>query len=181
VDYAGPVNGRMFLIIIDAHSKWIEAVCTPTATSRAVIEELRILFARFGLPETVVSDNGTCFVSSEFESFLQSNGIKHLTSAPYHFSSNGLAERAVQIIKKGLKKTSLGSIQARLATTLMSYRLTPQSTTGVSPAELLLGRQPRSRLDLLKPNTAERVEKNQLRQKHQHDVKAKRQGVKARR
>ena len=111
------------------------------------------MFARFGLPETVVTDNGTCFVSAEFESFLQNNGIKHLTSAPYHPASNGLAEKAVQIVKKG----SLGSIRTRLATTLMAYWLTPQSTTGVSPAELLLGRQPRSRLDLLKPHTAERV------------------------
>ena len=96
-----------------------------------------------------------------------------LRPAPYHPASNGLAERAVQIVKKGLKKTALGSIQARLATTLMSYRLTPQSTTGISPAELLLGRQPRSRLDLLKPHTAEQVEKNQLRQKKQHDARAR--------
>jgi len=55
----------------------------------------------------------------------------------------------------------------------MSYRLTPQSTTGVLPAQLLLGRQPRSRLDPLKPHTAERVEKNQMRQKEQHDGRAR--------
>ena len=173
------MQGKVYLILIDAHSKWIEAFCTPNATSQAVIEELRTVFARFGLPETVVTDNGTCFVSAEFESFLQNNGIKHLTSAPYHPASNGLAERAVQIVKKGLKKTSLGSIQTRLATTLMAYRLTPQSTTGVSPAELLLGRQPRSRLDLLKPHTAERVENSQLRQKKQHDARARDRELKA--
>jgi transposase InsO family protein len=101
----------------------------------------------------VVTDNGTCF--AEFESFLKANGIKHLTSAPYHPASNGLAESVVQIVKKGLRKTSLGSFSSQ--TTLMFYRLTPQSMTGVSPAELLLGKQPRSRLDLLKPHTAERV------------------------
>jgi len=179
LDFAGPLQGKMYLILIDAHSKWIEAFCTPNATSTTVIEELRTVFAKFGLPETIVTDNGTCFVSTEFESFLRNNGIKHLTSAPYHPSSNGLAERAVQIVKKGLKKTSLGSINTRLATTLMTYRLTPQSTTGVSPAELLLGRQPRSRLDLLKPHTAERVEKCQLRQKKQHDARARDREFKA--
>ena len=88
-----------------------------------------------------------------------------LTSAPYHPASNGLAERAVQIVKKGLKKIVQGNIRTRLAKVLFAYRLTPQTTTGVSPAELLLGRRPRSRLDLLKPHTADRVEKNQLKQK----------------
>ena len=92
LDYASPVEGKMILIIIDAHSKWIEAICTSNATSNAVIEELRELFAKFGIPETVVTDNGTCFVSSEMEAFLTRNGVKHLTLAPYHLSSNGLAE-----------------------------------------------------------------------------------------
>ena len=173
IDYAGPVDGKMFLIVIDAHSKWIEAFCTPTSTSKAVIEELRTLFSRFGLPETIVSDNGTCFVSIEFEAFLKSNGIRHYTSAPYHPASNGLADSAVKIVKKGLKKVTAGSIRDRLAKVLMSYRLTPQGSTGISPAEMLLGRRPRTLLDLLKPHTAERVERKLLKQKGQHDATAK--------
>ena len=130
------------------------------------------MFAQFGIPETIVSDNGTCFVSAEFEAFLASNGIKHITSAPYHPSSNGLAECAVQIVKKGLRKITQGTIRSRIAKILFSYRLTPQSTTGISPSEILLGRQPRSRLDLLKPHTAEKVEKNQLNQKKHHDSRS---------
>ena len=163
----------MYLILIDAHSKWIEAFNTPTATSAAVINELRTTFARFGIPETVVTDNGTCFVSSEFEQFLDKNGIRHITSAPYHPASNGLAERAVQIIKKGLKKQAEGSVAHRLAKVLLSYRITPQGTTGVSPAELLLGRRPRTVLDLVKPHTAERVEHKQQQQKARHDASAR--------
>ena len=173
LDYAGPFENRMFLILIDAHSKWIEAVCTKRATSTAVIEELRTMFARFGIPETIVTDNGTSFISQEFESFLRCNGIKHYTSAPYHPASNGLAERAVQIVKKGLKKVTSGDIQTRLAKSLFNYRMTPQNTTGVSPAELLLGRRPRTRLDLIKPNTADRVERKQLEQKARYDRSAK--------
>ena len=163
----------MFLILIDAHSKWVEAFCVTSATSSVTIECLRQVFAQFGIPETVVTDNGTCFVSAEFESFLKANGVKHLTSAPYHPASNGLAERAVQIVKQGLKKVTQGSLNARLAKILFAYRLTPQSTTGISPSELLLGRRPRSRLDLVRPNTAERVEAKQLQQKVHHDTSAR--------
>ena len=121
----------MFLILIDAHSKWIEAFCVASATSNATIECLRQTFAQFGIPEMIVTDNGTCLVSAEFESFLKTNGVKHLTSAPYHPASNGLAERAVQIMKQGLKKVTQGSLNARLAKILFAYRLTPQSTTGI--------------------------------------------------
>ena len=65
-DYAGPIEGKIVLMIIDAHLKLIEAICTPTATSTTVIEELHTLFAKFGIPETVVTDNGTCFVMKAF-------------------------------------------------------------------------------------------------------------------
>ena len=112
VDFAGPVEGEMILVLIDAHSKWIEAFVTTSATSAAVIEELRSTFARFGIPELIVSDNGTCFTSEEFKTFLQQNGIKQVTSAPYHPASNGLAERAVQIVKWGLKKVRGGTLKA---------------------------------------------------------------------
>ena len=94
-------------------------------------------------------------------------------SAPYHPASSRLAERAVQIVKKGLKKTTTGSARSSLAKTLFSYRLTPQSTKGISPADLLFGRRPRSSLDLLKPNTADRVEHKQQKEKEQHDAKAR--------
>ena len=102
-----------------------------------------------------------------FEEFLRKNGICHTTSAPYHPALNGLAERAVQIVKKGLKET-LGSMSTLLAKVLFTYRITPQSTTGSSPVDMRL----RTRLDLLRPNTAERVERKQEEQKARHDKKA---------
>ena len=163
----------MFLVLIDAHSKWIETFPTSNSTSFTVIQCLRSVFARFGIPSTVVTDNGTCFVSAEFQAFLKSNGIYHVTSAPYHPASNGLAERAVQIIKQGLKKETKGDIHTRLAKVLFSYRITPQNTTGISPAELLVGRRLRTRLDLLRPNLEERVERKQKEQKQRHSRIAK--------
>ena len=173
LDFAGPLEGKYILIAVDAHSKWIEATCTSSTSSSAVIDSLCPLFARFGLPETVVTDNGPGFVSQEFEQFLKNNGIYHTTSAPYHPASNGLAERAVQTVKKGLKNEKSGNMTSRLSKVLLAYRMTPQSTTGNSPAEMLLGRRPRTRLDLLKPNTAERVERRQQEQKIRHDKRAR--------
>ena len=171
LDFAGPLENQMFLILIDAHSKWIEAFPTTNSTLTTVIRYLRATFARFGLPQTIVTDNGPCFVSDEFENFLQQNGIGHIKSAPYHPASNGLAERAVQIIKRGLKKVTEGDIQTRLAKVLFSYRVTPQATTGVTPTELLLGRRVRTKLDMLKPKCSERVEKKQ--EKYSYNERAK--------
>ena len=171
IDYAGPVKGKMILVIVDSHSKWIEAHVVNSATSQATIEKLRLVFSTHGLPEVIVSDNGTSFTSEEFAAFVRSNGIKHLTSAPYHPASNGLAERAVQILKNALKKDPGGvSLETQISRFLFSYRITPHSTTGVAPAELLMGRRPRSRLDLLYPDIAERVRKRQLDQKEGHDL-----------
>ena len=82
------------------------------------------------------------------------NGIKHITSAPYHAATNGLAERAVQIIKGGLKKLRNGTMEERLSRILFQYRITPQSSTHETPAKLLNGREFKSRLDLIKPSTA---------------------------
>ncbi len=103
LDFAGPFQGKLFFVMIDAHSKWIEAVCTSSTSFQIVVEELRTIFSKFGLPETIVTDNGSSFTSQEFRKFLKNNGIRHTTSAPYHPASNGMAERAVQIVKKGLK------------------------------------------------------------------------------
>ena len=106
IDYAGPFLGKMFLVVIDAYSKWIEVHRVNTATSRVTIEKLRSTFAIHGFPITIVSDNGRNFCREEFEEFLAKNGIHHRRKAPYHPASNGLAERAVQTFKKGMKKMS---------------------------------------------------------------------------
>ena len=61
-------------------------------------------FLTFGLPDVVVSDNATGITSDEFESFMQANGVKHICTPPYHPPSNGLMERAMQMLKGGLRK-----------------------------------------------------------------------------
>ena len=107
--------GRMFLLIIDAHSKWgLEVHPTTMTTSAATITLLRKLFATFGLPEVVVSDNASNFTNEEFETFSRKNGVKHVKTPPYHPASNGLVERAVQTFKSGMKKLTEGSVQMKV-------------------------------------------------------------------
>ncbi|KAL7825671.1 hypothetical protein SRHO_G00334090 [Serrasalmus rhombeus] len=161
VDYAGPFLGEMFLVLVDSHSKWLEVFPVKSATSTSTVDHLHDVFSTHGLPHTVVSDNASVFTSSEFEEFLKVNGVRHLTSAPYHPSSNGLVERAVQTLKKSLKKMSGGTLRARLARFLAAYRFTPHATTGQSPAEMLFGRRVRTRWDLLRPDIQSRVLRGQ--------------------
>ena len=78
VDFAGPFLGEMFLVVVDAHSKWPEVVKMNSTTATKTVEELRELFTTHGLPEQLVSDNAPQFVAEEFRSFMRSNDIKHI-------------------------------------------------------------------------------------------------------
>ena len=135
IDFAGPYQGSMFLVAVDAHSKWPEVHIMKETTTAKTIEILRKMFAAFGLPEQLVTDNGPQFVSEDFAAFTESNGIRHIRCAPYHPASNGLAERFVQSLKMNLKSTlnSGLSLSQRVSNYLFTNRSTPHATTGVSP------------------------------------------------
>ena len=175
IDFAGPFLKRMFLLVTDAHSKWPEIIEMASTTSTRTIEELRRLFAAYGLPEQVVTDNGPQFVSQEFANFMKLNGIKHIKTVPYHPASNGAVERLVQTFKKSMMcKLQKGvTISQLLSSFLLSYRTTPHSTTKVTPAELFMNRNIRTRLDLIQPDIESTVSKAQGMQKAHHDTKVK--------
>ena len=170
IDFAGPYLGHMFLVLVDAHSKWMDVRLMHSIKAHSTIEQLRMIFATHGIPQKIVSDNGPTFTSQEFKTFMTQNGVLHITSAPYHPSTNGLAERAVQTFKQALKRIQGSSIQEKLSKFLFQYRITPHTTTGIAPAELLMGRRLRSRLDLLFPTVSQKVESKQLKQKKEHDA-----------
>ena len=148
------LNGKDYLLLADSFSKWIEIECLNRTKSRDSIRVLRQWFSRFGVPIQLVSDNGPQFVSHEFSTFVLMNGIKHIRSSAYHPCSNGGAERFVQTVKQGLRAShiEIGDCDKKLHNFLFSYRITPSSVTGKSPCELFLGRQVRSRLNMMKPN-----------------------------
>ena len=150
---------------MDAHSKWPEIFEMTSTRTDKTIAILRSLFSHYGLPRQIVSDNGAQFTSSEFAEFVQSNGIKHTCTAPYHPASNGAVERLVQSFKQAMKASlsSGRSSQHRLDTFLMEYRNTPHSTTGEAPSTLFLGRRLRTRLDILRPSINDRVHSQQTK------------------
>ena len=171
VDFFGPFLGKTFFVIVDSHSKWVEAAVVSSPSSQQAMRILRHTFATHGLPDILVSDNGAAFTSAEFQLFVKANGFRHVRSTPYHAATNGLAERAVQSLKNALKRMT-GDVETGLARFLFQYRLTPHSTTGQSPAELLLGRKPKSHLDFVFPSLKNQVQQQQERQKDDHDRKA---------
>ena len=158
IDFAGAFLGKMFLLLVNSYSKWIEVfTLSPTNYgSKVTIECLRTAFATHGLPQICVSDNGPSFTSEEFGEFMIRNSIRHVTSAPYHPSTNGAAERTVQSFKNAMHKMSnvndTDTIHTQLMRFLFAYQITPQTTTSQSPAELSMNRQPRSVLSLVKPD-----------------------------
>ncbi|XP_031350553.1 uncharacterized protein K02A2.6-like [Photinus pyralis] len=152
LDFAGPMDGNFFLIVIDSHSKWLEVRQVATTSSAAAIRVLRELFATHGIPEVCVSDNGTAFTSTEYQDFLKQNGIRQALVAPYHPSSNGQAERMVQNTKNALKKMSGKDVQLKLNRYLLVQHITPHSVTGKSPSEILMGRKLNTLLDKVFPD-----------------------------
>ncbi len=161
VDFAGPMEGMSYLIVVDAKSKWMEIIPMSSTTTTATLRALRFHFSVHGLPEEMVSDNGPQFVSQEMKEFLKFNGIRQCLSPPYHPSSNGEAERAVRTFKDAMKvrKSEKGVMSEKIARFLLGYRTTPHTATGCTPAELLMGRRLHTRLDLMHPNLSSQVEK----------------------
>ena len=176
-------EGDHYLILVDYFSNYIEVCPLKQDTkSTAVIKNIKLNIARYGIMETLISDNGPQFTSTEFHNFTQEYGINHITSSPTHPQSNGLAEKAVQTVKSMIKKCKEGGEDIYLA--LLDLRNTPRDDTTGSPMQRLHGRRAVTSLptaeSLLKPGTKEpsavheKMLEYRRRQKLYHDRGAKR-------
>lgn len=108
-------------------------------TSREVIKRLRAQFARHGIPDLCMSDNGPQFASEEFANFARMWEFEHTTSSPHYPQSNGKAEQAVKVAKQILRKAKHAKSDPYLA--LLDYRNTPTQHVGTSPVMRLMGRR----------------------------------------
>ena len=135
-----------------------------STTAGATIATLKNLMARYGLPDRIVTDNGPQYISEEFKSFLQQNGIRHTLSPPYHPFTNGQAEAYVKTFKRMFKKCTLPNHQ-KVDPVFMIYRNTPHTTTGKTPAEVFLKRSPKVKQSLVKPTLTANIEQKQMKSK----------------
>ncbi|XP_021362545.1 uncharacterized protein K02A2.6-like, partial [Mizuhopecten yessoensis] len=138
------LDGLKYLVTVDYFSKFIEVNNVSDEKSATVINVLKQQFARYGIPEEIISDNGQEFASYEFKSFSRAYHIEHTTSSPRYPQSNGLAKRSVQTVKRLFKKARDDGKDPYLA--LMELRNIPITGIELSPSQLLLGRATRTTL-----------------------------------
>ncbi|XP_054259997.1 uncharacterized protein K02A2.6-like [Macrosteles quadrilineatus] len=153
VDFAGPIKGWSYFIVVDAYSKWVEVIPTKSTTTDWCLKQLDNLFATFGYPHVLVSDNGTQLTSTLFENYLKKYKIIHKTIAPFCPKSNGQVERSVQTVKNLLHACGGGHNEDKINTILKQLRKTHHSATGQSPYLLMFGRNVRTEMDLMVERT----------------------------
>ncbi|UYV65997.1 K02A2.6-like [Cordylochernes scorpioides] len=144
-------ENKWYLVVIDYYSRFPEVVQLDRLTANVVVRSCKSIFARHGIPETVVSDNGTQFgAAREFANFARQYGFTHVTSSPRFPQSNGMAEAGVKIAKMIFKKNQDPSLG------LLEYRSTPLEN-GYRPAELLMGCKLRTTLPIAPENLNPRL------------------------
>lgn len=155
----GQLGSAKMLIIVDTYSRWIDIKLMTQTTSKKLIEVLANIFSYFGLPHTIVADNGPPFNSKEFKKFCANRKIEYKNSPPYHPQSNGWAECAVRTVKMSLRKMLTDSktkdltLQQKIDKFLFKYRNTPVTTTKNSPNDLIFSYRNRTPISILNDKT----------------------------
>ena len=135
-------------LLIVGYTSWFPIIRKLSSmTSKAIAHHMEAIFAKYRWPDTLVTDNGPCYTSKEFQMLMQSMSVNHITSSHHYSQSNGLVEKFVGIIKNLFHKVKEEAQSPYTA--LMVYRNTPLNWTLQSWMEMLQGRQTRTDLPLL--------------------------------
>lgn len=147
IDFAS-VDGETLLVVVDDYSRFPIVEIVTTTSAGATIPKLHNIFATFGVPRVVKSDNGPPFNGSEFKRFSDIMGFHHRKVTPLWPQANGEVERFVKTLKKAVKaaKAVGKNWRKEINIFLMSYRNTPHTTTGVAPSMLMFKRVSRNKL-----------------------------------
>jgi len=145
-------NGEELAVIIDDYSRYPIAVPVQSTAFRYVESELNNIFALFGVPVVIRTDNGPPFNGKEFAAYARKMGFRHRTVTYAWPEANGEAERFMRTLGKTIRTAIASGVNwmTQLQEFLRNYRMTPHPATGVSPAEALMGRVSHGRLPDLK-------------------------------
>jgi transposase InsO family protein len=134
------------LVAVDKFSKWIEAVPVTNQEATTAVKFFESIVYRYGVPNNIITDNGTNFTWGEFQEFAKKLGIKIKYASVAHPKSNGQVEKANGLVCAGLKnrllrplKRAAGAWVEELPSVLWSLRTTPNSSTGYTPFFLVFG------------------------------------------
>jgi len=134
---------KFLIVAIDYFTKWIEAKPLTTITAQQVQQFFwKDIICRYGVPHTIITDNGRQIIDKELAKFYIALGIKHITSSVEHPQTNRQAEAANKVIQVELCKrldSAKGRWPEELVEVLWAYRCTPQSATNESPFSLVYG------------------------------------------
>lgn len=177
VDLIGPIHPpsekghRYILTLIDYATRYPEATPLKNIDTDTVAEALVDIYTRVGVPEEVLSDLGTQFVSDCMTEVSRLLSIKQLTTTPYHPMCNGLVERFNGTLKKMLKR--LCAEQPKqwhryINALLFAYREVPQESTKFSPFELLYGRTVRGPMQILKALWTKEIDEPEVRTSYEY-------------
>ena len=148
LDIVGPLhrtpgNKRWLIVATDYFTKWVEAEPLSSITELDTKNFVwKNIITRFGIPRTLVSDNGTQFDSNFFKSFCQEYGIRNVYSTPAYPQSNGQAEISNKVLLDRIKKRldrAKGRWAEELPSVLWAYRTTPRCSTSATPFSLAYG------------------------------------------
>jgi len=147
IDLTGPssrTNDKILLTCIDLYSRYPEVYILSRGTTSEITRCLTDIFSRFGIPRSVLTDNGTSFVSKEMTEFFDKLGIRHIRASNYHPMANGCVERFHKTLKERIERiihSHAVMFEAALLRALFDIRSTPNAMTGKTPAKMFLGRQ----------------------------------------
>ena len=149
-----------YCVLVDYYSNFVEVDRLASMSTAHVVKALSAQFARYGIPEVLISDNGPCYASAEFKAFTERLDIEHRTSSPGYPQSNGKAENAVRTVKRLFKKAIESGESPEWA--LLTWRNVPMEGVGVSPSQIMFGRPSRTFLprvrSTLTPSSPESVQ-----------------------
>ena len=151
MDFIGQINPpsskghRFVLVATDYFTKWTEVVPLRNMTHREVIEFIiEHIIHRFGIPQTLTTDQGSSFISKEVRDFAESYKIKILNSSPYYAHPNGQAESSNKILRKVIKKKIEENPRRWhevLSEALWAHRISRHGATKVTPFEFVYGQE----------------------------------------